>query len=73
MRPYDVTKHKDLLALQRDNFPADHDVWSILVGVDHVSLHQPDGGFVSIPTEQWRNIVQWYMTDQAELAKKKPA
>jgi len=68
MRPYDVKREADLLAMVSDNHPQESDVWSILNSGDHVSLHSPAGEgksfFVSIPRNQFNAIVDWYMADQ---------
>jgi hypothetical protein len=72
MRPCDAKKHADLLKLDRDNFPAENDVWSILVSGESVSLHAPhSGSYVSIPSKEFRSIVDWYMADQPEQKKAK--
>jgi hypothetical protein len=65
MRPYDANTHTAVAKLSRDNYPAENDVWSILVSEDRVSLHAPEGGaYVVIPTADFRAIVDWYMADQ---------
>ena len=70
MRPYDAKTEDQICKLRRDNYPAESGVWSILIGDDHVSLHQPGGGgFVVIPRDQFNTIVRWYMRDQAPAKK----
>lgn len=67
MRPYDAKKHADIMKLDRDNYPAGSDVWTILVSDDRVSLHAPEGGsYVVVPSKQFRAIVDWYLKDQPE-------
>lgn len=74
MRPYDAKTLDEVCELRRDNYPAETDVWSILVGGDHVSLHPPGGGsYVLIPRADFNNLVRWYMRDQKPLPKKAPA
>lgn len=69
MRPYDVKTEAEIIAMESDNHPQDADVWSIMNGGNHVSLHPPrtDDGktfWVSIPREQFNAIVDWYLADQ---------
>lgn len=65
MRPYDILDTDQFIGMESDNHPGDADKWSILHNGDHVSIHAPNGdGFVSIPTEQFNAIVDWYITDQ---------
>lgn len=65
MRPRDVTDTEQFLEMESDNHSQKPDAWSILHNGNHVSLHRPDGsGWVEIPTDQFNEIVDWYMTDQ---------
>lgn len=68
-RPYDVTKTREFLDMESDNFPQKNGVWSILHSGSYVSLHQPGGGgYVQIPRKQFNAIVDWYMRDQPAVA-----
>ncbi len=64
MKPYDAKFQKDLTELVSDNF-GPLGSWSIMLDGDHVSLHSPEGGWVSIPRAQFNAIVDWYTADQA--------
>jgi hypothetical protein len=69
MRPYDVKSEADILKMESDNFPQDSEVWSIMNGDDHVSLHPPrsdDGktSWIQIPRDQFNAMVDWYLADQ---------
>lgn len=72
-RPRDAKTFDQICELRRDNYPPKHGVWSILLSDDHVSLHQPDGGYVTIPRREFNVIVDWYMRDQAPAKKRKTA
>ncbi len=68
MRPRDCRSEKDLLRCRTDNAPLRNDVWSILNGEDHVSLHGPSGqGYVTIPRKEFNTIVDWYNRDQKPI------
>ena len=67
MRPYDVKSDDDIVAMESDNHPQDHRVWSILNQADKVSLHAPSSlgaAWIEIPRDQFNAIVDWYMKDQ---------
>lgn len=75
MRPYDVKTEADILAMESDNYPQDHAVWTILNHDNGVSLHAPAhvgrGLSVHIPRDQFNAIVDWYMADQALNARER--
>lgn len=64
MKPAEALTEGDRLKLQEDNFPPNAGVWSILLNDGHVSLHRPNGGWVEIPSEQFKRLAEWYLTDQ---------
>lgn len=69
MRPYDVTSTDQLLDMESDNHPQDPAKWSILHNGEYLTLHAPNGcGFVSIPRDQFNEIVDWYIADQTKKA-----
>lgn len=72
MKPYDVTDADQLLEMESDNHPSGHEEWSILHSGDEISLHDPKGGYVVIPRDQFNVIVDWYMADQKKLKQPNP-
>lgn len=68
MRPRDCKTYDDVAAMRTDNAPRKSNVWSILNGDDHISLHPPagpdSGTYVTIPRDQFNKIVDWYNRHQ---------
>lgn len=75
MRPYHAKTLDDVAdKLRRDNYPADHGAWSIMVDGSEVTLFPPSGDdrpYYSIPRDQFNVLVRWYMRDQVKPKKAK--
>lgn len=65
-RPYDVKDTEEFLEMESDNAPGDPHAFTILHNGTDVSIHflAGEGGWISILRDQFKTIVDWYMTPQ---------
>lgn len=68
MRPIDAKRESQIAKLTRDNYPARHDRWSILISEGEIALYPPAPiiGYYSIPRAHFDAIIRWYTKEQAK-------